>query len=96
MVTLPADGRALPHAVIGVQLGELGVAEVVLALNVPPEVEGVVEGDDLPTGDRASVAPVEAVPADPLLEPEGGVDVHDFLSRKVICSFNFSPSTCSF
>ena len=48
-----------------------------LALHVPPEVEGVVEGD-LST-DRASVAFVEAVPADPLLEAGGGVDVHDVL-----------------
>ena len=74
---IPAECGALSHAVPGVQLDELCVVEAVLALHVPPKVEGVVEGDLPQTVVGAGVAPVEAVPPDPLLEPGGGVDVHD-------------------
>ena len=77
---IPADGSTLPHAVVWVHPGELGVVEVVPVLHVSPEVQGVVEGHLPHQADRAFVAPVEAVPPDPVLEPgAGGVHVHDYL-----------------
>ena len=67
---IPAEVVALTHAVPGVLDDELGGAEAVLALDVPEQVEGVVERNV--SVRRARPAPVPAVAADPLLEPGRG------------------------
>ena len=83
---IPAEVVALAHAVPGVLDDELGGAEAVLALDVPEQVEGVVERGA--SARRARPAPVQAVAADPLLEPvrghgHGRLDLHSVSSANL-------------